>query len=95
MIKRSFRSGFPPFVVLSTVMFTNSGEASMFSAGGMGLLLLISLGWAVTGVGFSRSGSISKEHLRKKQSIGKSFEVWKRPKVGSLLTMTKIDVPLK
>ena len=95
MIKRSFRSGFAPFVVLSTVMFTNLGEASMFSAGGMGLLLLISLGWAVTGVGYSHSGSSFKEHLRKKQSIGKSIEVWKRPKVGSLLTMTKINVPLK
>ena len=95
MIRRSFRSGFAPFVVLSTVMFTNLGEASMFSAGGMGLLLLISLGWAVTGVGYSHSGSSFKEHLRKKQSIGKSIEVWKRPKVGSLLTMTKINVPLK
>ena len=70
MIRRSFRSGFAPFVVLSTVMFTNLGEASMFSAGGMGLLLLIALAWAVTGDGYSPSGFAFKEHRRKERGIG-------------------------
>ncbi len=70
MIRRSYRSGFPPFVVLSTVLFTNLGEASMFSAGGMGLILLISLGWAVTGTGYSPEGFAFKERHRKKRGIG-------------------------
>jgi hypothetical protein len=95
MIRRSYRSGFAPFVVLSTVLFTNLGEASMFSAGGMGLILLISLGWAVTGVGYSPKGFALKEHYRKKRGIGSKHRSMKPPSVASLLTMNKVNLPLK
>lgn len=49
MIRRGARSGVAAFAVLSTLLFTNLGEATLFSPGGMGLLLLILLAWAVTG----------------------------------------------
>lgn len=43
-----YRSGFSAFMVTSTIIFTNLGEASFFSGGGMGLLFLIVIAWAAT-----------------------------------------------
>jgi hypothetical protein len=49
MVWRGARSGFAAFAVLATLLFTNLGEATLFSTGGMGLLTLILLAWAVAG----------------------------------------------
>ncbi len=49
MIMRGARSGVAAFAVLATVLFTNLGESTFFSPGGMGLLYLVFFAWAVTG----------------------------------------------
>jgi hypothetical protein len=66
LIRRSYQSGFTPFLVLSTVLFTNLGEASLFSTGGMGLLFLVFLAWSVTGRAYTPSTStVNKFHPKK------------------------------
>ena len=62
---RSFQSGFSTFVVATTVMFTNLGEASLFSVGGMGLLFLILIGWSATGRKTVSTSSTGKEYRKK------------------------------
>lgn len=47
MIKHVTRAGVTPFAVVSVVLLTNLGESTLFSPGGLGLLLLILLSWAV------------------------------------------------
>jgi hypothetical protein len=49
LIRRGARSGVFALSVLTIVLLTNLGEATLFSPGGMGLLPLILLTWAVTG----------------------------------------------
>jgi len=49
MVKRGARAGVVAFAVMATLLFTNLGESTLFFPGGMGLLLLILLAWAVTG----------------------------------------------
>lgn len=46
--RRSIRGGVIPLAVTLTVFLLNLGESSLFSPGGMGLLHLILLGWAVS-----------------------------------------------
>lgn len=49
MVQRGARAGVAAFAVLATLLLTNLGESTLFSPGGMGLLPLILLAWAVTG----------------------------------------------
>jgi len=49
MVVHGARSGFAAFAVLASLLLMNLGESTLFSAGGMGLLPLILLAWAVTG----------------------------------------------
>ena len=70
LIRRSYQSGFTPFLVLSTVLFTNLGEASLFSTGGMGLLFLVFLAWSVTGR--SSASTVNKFHPKKLDSMLKN-----------------------
>jgi O-antigen ligase len=49
LVRRGARSGVFALSVLTIVLLTNFGEATLFSPGGMGLLPLILLTWAVTG----------------------------------------------
>ncbi|PSJ61521.1 hypothetical protein [Pseudaminobacter soli (ex Li et al. 2025)] len=46
LLRSSARSGLAAFAVCLTVLLLNMGESTLFSAGGMGLLPLILLGWA-------------------------------------------------
>ena len=48
LIRRSSRGGFVPVVVTTTALFTNLGENMFFSAGGMGLLLMVLVSWAAS-----------------------------------------------
>lgn len=50
-IRAAIRSGFVETVVMWTALLTNLGEATFFSSGGMGLLLMILFTWAATGSG--------------------------------------------
>lgn len=45
------QAGFPQFFVLLTLLLTNLGESTLFSVGGIGLLLLILLTWSITARG--------------------------------------------
>lgn len=49
MVRRGARAGVAAFAVLATLLLTNLAESTLFSPGGMGLLPLILLAWAVTG----------------------------------------------
>jgi hypothetical protein len=44
----AIKGGFTEFSVLTTALLTNFGESMFFSPGGMGLLLIILVAWAVT-----------------------------------------------
>jgi hypothetical protein len=46
LLRRSSTGGISPFAVLLTALFLNMGESTLFSAGGMGLLSLVLIGWA-------------------------------------------------
>jgi hypothetical protein len=46
LLRRSSTGGISPFAVLLTALFLNAGESTLFSAGGMGLLSLVLIGWA-------------------------------------------------
>lgn len=48
LIRRALRGGLAPASVFLTALFSNLGEATLFSAGGMGLLVLLVLTWAGT-----------------------------------------------
>lgn len=48
LTKRSIRNGFVSLTVFTTALLTNLGEATFFSPGGMGLLVLIVVVWSVT-----------------------------------------------
>lgn len=49
LLRRSARAGVSQFAVVITLLLVNLGESMLFSAGGMGMLLLILLTGAVTG----------------------------------------------
>lgn len=49
MIRRGAKAGVVAFAVMATLLFTNLGESTLFFPGGLGLLILILLAWAVTG----------------------------------------------
>lgn len=49
MVRRAVKTGVVAFAVMVTLLFTNLGESTLFFPGGMGLLMLILLAWAVTG----------------------------------------------
>jgi hypothetical protein len=49
LVRRGARSGVVALSVLGIVLLTNFGESTLFSPGGVGLLPLILLTWAVTG----------------------------------------------
>jgi hypothetical protein len=57
------RGGFVPFAVFMTSMLTNLAESAFFSPGGVGLLTIILVGWAVT----EPAGGAWKKHLRDRQ----------------------------
>lgn len=46
LLRRSSRGGIAPVAVGLTALLTNMGESTLFSPGGLGLLLMILLGWA-------------------------------------------------
>ncbi len=48
LIRRATRGGFVPFVVITTALLINLGESIFFSPGGLGLLLMVLVGWAAT-----------------------------------------------
>jgi hypothetical protein len=48
LIRRAASGGFVPFVVITTVLIINLGESIFFSPGGLGLLLMVLVGWAAT-----------------------------------------------
>lgn len=56
LLKRSARAGVTPVAVGLTVLFLNMGESTLFSPGGMGLLLLVLVGWASS----SRKNSVQE-----------------------------------
>lgn len=49
MVTGAIRAGFVQAAVSITALLTNMAESSLFSVGGLGLLLLIALSWAVGG----------------------------------------------
>lgn len=48
LCKRAFRLGFQNLALILFILALNMGEATFFSAGGLGLLCLLVLGWAIT-----------------------------------------------
>lgn len=48
LIRRSARAGFASLTVITTALVINLGENIFFSAGGMGLLLMVLVTWAAT-----------------------------------------------
>lgn len=52
VVESSARSGLVPLGVLCTVLALNMGEATLFSPGGMGMLSIVLLGWAVSAARF-------------------------------------------
>jgi len=48
LLRMSARAGVAPVAVCLTALFLNMGEATLFSPGGLGLLMLIMLGWAAS-----------------------------------------------
>jgi hypothetical protein len=46
LLRGGARSGLAPFAICLTALLLNMGEATLFSPGGFGLLLLVLLGWA-------------------------------------------------
>ena len=59
VLRRSARAGMAPLAVVITVLLINMGESVLFSPGGMGLLQLILISWAVSmGFGNKRSGRL-------------------------------------
>ena len=75
IIRRAYRLGVTPFLVVSTLMLTNLGEASLFSAGGMGLFFLILIAWAATGRGDALEGSAVKPNLSTVLVIGGAAKI--------------------
>lgn len=49
ILKRCARRGLPALAVFLVALLLNMGEASLFSAGGMGLLAMLLIAWAATG----------------------------------------------
>jgi hypothetical protein len=49
LLRSAARGGVAAFAVCLTALLTNMGEATLFSPGGLGLLLLLLLGWAGAG----------------------------------------------
>jgi hypothetical protein len=49
LVRRGARSGVVTLSILAIVLLTNFGESTLFSPGGVGLLPLVLLTWAVTG----------------------------------------------
>jgi hypothetical protein len=49
VLRAAAQNGLTPFTLVVTILLMNLGEATLFSPGGMGLLSLILLGWAVNG----------------------------------------------
>lgn len=47
ILRRSARGGIVPFSVSITIFMTNMGESTLFSPSGLGLIMLIMLGWAL------------------------------------------------
>lgn len=56
LVRRAARNGAVPLAVLTTILLLNLGEATLFSAGGVGMLQLVLLGWCVSGsAGFRKA----------------------------------------
>jgi len=49
MLQRCARAGVGPLALLLVILGLNMGEFTLFSLGGVGLLEIILLAWAVTG----------------------------------------------
>ena len=49
VVRRAAQSGIYAITVLAIIIFSNFGEATLFSPGGMGLLSLVLLSWVATG----------------------------------------------
>lgn len=47
IVRRAARNGFQELAVVATVLAMNLGESTLFSAGGMGMLMLVLIGWGV------------------------------------------------
>lgn len=47
LLWRSWRGGGEPFVIVLTILTFNLGEYTLFSPGGMGMLAILLIGWAV------------------------------------------------
>ena len=52
LMRRAARQGVTALAVLMTILFMNLGEYTLFSAGGMGLLQLVLVGWCVSDIRF-------------------------------------------
>lgn len=55
VLRLSARGGIAPLAVVITILLVNMGEAVLFSPGGMGLLQLILVGWAIS-TSFEKKG---------------------------------------
>lgn len=66
IVFRSARSGIVPLGLTTVFVALNMGEATLFSAGGVGMLGLIFLAWAVTGnqLDQARAGPYAKNRAR-------------------------------
>jgi len=62
LLRGSARAGFAPLAVLSTVLLVNLGESVLFSPGGMGMLHLILVTWAVSAVGERRTADTRRTY---------------------------------
>ncbi len=47
VLRRSARGGMAPLVIVLTILLINLGESTLFSPGGIGLLQLNVIGWAI------------------------------------------------
>jgi hypothetical protein len=54
VLRRCARRGVAPLAVFLVVLFLNMGEATLFSVGGAGLLSMILIAWAATGLRVGR-----------------------------------------
>lgn len=50
LLRRSARAGISCLAVACTALFLNMGESTLFSPGGTGMLILVLLAWAATGI---------------------------------------------
>lgn len=57
IVRRAARNGLQELAVVATVLAMNLGESTLFSAGGMGMLMLVLIGWGVRPIVTQQGGT--------------------------------------